>query len=60
MARALGQPLSQVEADWRAGSLGENAGLTAFNNLFPYLAIITTLLTVSMVNAFTFKKGQIG
>jgi hypothetical protein len=60
MARALGRPLSQVETDWRASSLGENVGLTAFTNLFPYLAIITTLLTVSMINAFTFKKARIG
>jgi hypothetical protein len=60
MARALGQPLSQVETDWRSGSLGENAGLTAFNNLFPYLAIFSVLMTVSMVNAFTFKKVKLG
>jgi len=56
MRRALGQPLSQVEANWRAGSLGENPGLTAFNNLFPYLAILAVLLTVSLANAFTFKR----
>lgn len=60
MARALGQPLSQVEADWRSGSLGENAGLTAFNNLFPYMAIFSMLLTVSLVSAFTFTKVKSG
>lgn len=59
MRRALGQSLTQVETDWRASSLGENAGLTAFNHLFPYLAILAVLLTVSLVNAFTFKKAAV-
>jgi hypothetical protein len=60
MGRALGQPLSQVEADWRSGSLGENVGLTAFNNLFPYIAILVVLLLVMLVNAFTFTRAQHG
>jgi hypothetical protein len=54
--RALGQPLSQLEVDWRASTLGENAGITALVNLFPYLAILVVLLAVSLVSAFTFKK----
>ncbi len=54
--RALGQPLSQLELDWRASTLGENAGLTALNNLFPYLAILVVLLAVSLISALTFKK----
>jgi len=58
MRRALGQSLTQVEADWRASALGENAGWTAFTNLFPYIAILVVLLLVSMINAFTFKKVQ--
>ena len=58
MRRALGQPLTQIEADWRASALGENAGWTAFTNLFPYIAILVVLLLVSMINAFTFKKVQ--
>jgi hypothetical protein len=55
--RALGQPLSQLEADWRTSELGENAGITALTNLFPYLAILLVLLMVSLVSAFTFKKA---
>jgi hypothetical protein len=58
MRRALGQTLSEVEADWHASSLGENASLTALNNLFPYIAILVVMLLVSMVNAFTFKRTQ--
>ena len=54
--RALGQPLNQLEADWRASALGENAGITALINLFPYLAILVALITVSLVSAFTFKR----
>jgi hypothetical protein len=57
---ALGQPLSQLETDWRASTLGENAGMTALINLFPYLAILGVLLAVSMINAFTFKKAPNG
>jgi hypothetical protein len=58
--RALGQPLSQLEVDWRASTLGENAGIRALINLFPYLAILVVLLTVSLVNAFMFKKAPNG
>jgi hypothetical protein len=54
--RALGQPLSQLEVEWRAGSLGENAGMTALSNLSPYRVILAVLLIVSLVNAFTFKQ----
>lgn len=54
--RALGKPLSQLEIDWRASTLGENAGITAFSNLAPYLAILVVLLVVSLISAFTFKK----
>lgn len=56
--QALGLPLSQLDANWRAGSLGENPGLTALGNLFPYLALLVVLLTVSVVSALTFKKGS--
>jgi hypothetical protein len=58
MQQALGQPLSQVEDDWRASVLGENTGMTAFSNLFPYIAILVVLLTVSLVSALTFKRPQ--
>jgi hypothetical protein len=58
MQQAYGQSLATVEAEWRASVLGENAGLTAFTNLFPYLAVLVVLLTVSLVSAFTIKKPQ--
>jgi hypothetical protein len=58
--RALGEPLNQLEANWRASALGENAGMTALINLFPYLAILLVLLAVSLINAFTFKKALNG
>jgi hypothetical protein len=58
MQQALGQPLSQVEEEWRASVLGENTGMTAFSNLFPYIAILAVLLTVSLVSALTFKRPQ--
>lgn len=58
--RALGQPLSQLEIDWRASTLGENAGITALGNLFPYLAILVVFLAVSLVSALTFKRVSNG
>jgi hypothetical protein len=54
--RALGQPLSQLEIDWRASALGENAGITALNNLSPYLVVLAVLLAVSLFSALTFKR----
>jgi hypothetical protein len=58
--RALGQPLSQLEIDWRASALGENAGITALSNLFPYLAILAVFMVVSLVSALTFKRVSNG
>jgi hypothetical protein len=58
MRRALGQSLSQVELDWHASALGENAGLTAFNNMFPSLAILGMVLAVSLISAFTFNRNE--
>ena len=58
MQQALGQPLNQVEDEWRASVLGESTGMTAFSNLFPYIAILIVLLSVSLVSALTFKRPQ--
>ncbi len=60
MQRALGQPLDQLELEWRTTVLGENASATAFKKLFPYLAILFVLLTVSLVSAFSVKRLQNG
>ncbi|HEY3312776.1 MAG TPA: peptidase MA family metallohydrolase [Anaerolineales bacterium] len=58
MQQSLGKSLSEMEADWRARSLGEKAGLTAFTNLFPYLAILVVLLAVSLISAFSQKRPE--
>lgn len=57
MRRAIGQTLSEVEINWHASSLGENAALTAFTNLFPYMAILIVMLVIPLINAFTFKRN---
>ncbi len=44
VARALGQPLSQLEAGWKQETLGINASLAAWRNLLPYLILITIVL----------------
>ncbi len=57
MQQALGQPLSKVEEEWLASSLGENTGLSALSNLFPYLAVLAVLLIVPLVSALTIRKS---
>lgn len=44
VARALGQPLSRLEADWKQEALGINASHAAWRNLLPYLILITIVL----------------
>lgn len=56
MQRSIGQSLAQVETDWRTAVLGENAGWSALKKLFPYLAILFVLLTVSLISAFSVKR----
>lgn len=56
MQQALGQSLNSVEGEWRATVLGENPGLTALKKLFPYIAILLVLITVSLVSALTGKR----
>ena len=57
MQQALGQPLSKVEEQWLASSLGGNNSLSAFSNLFPYLAVLAVLLIIPLVSAFTIRKS---
>ena len=56
MQQALGQSLPNAEAEWHTSVLGEDASLTAFTNLFPYLATLVIVLTVAMVSAFTTRR----
>jgi len=47
--RALGNPLSEVENEWlRSASVGTNSGAAAFENLFPYLAVLAVMLIVPL------------
>jgi len=43
-ARAFGNPLSQMDQQWRQEALGENVGGLAFRNLLPYLVILVVIL----------------
>lgn len=44
--RALGLPLSQLEARWRQSSLGEDVAGVALRNLLPYIAILLLVLAL--------------
>lgn len=60
LQQALGKSLPQVEQEWHNDALGENPGQTAFYKLFPYLATLLVLLTVSLVSAFSIKRSSNG
>ncbi len=49
--RAVGTPLSQLEARWRENSLGQNIADVAFRDLLPYLVIMGLLLIVPIWGA---------
>ena len=60
MQQALGKPLNQMEILWRAATFGEKTGLVAFQNLFPYIAILSVVLSVSMFSAFSTRRPNRG
>ena len=60
MQQALGKQLTQVELQWRASVLGQDTLLVAFQNLFPYIAILGLLLMVSLIGAFTTRRSKNG
>jgi hypothetical protein len=49
--RALGVPLTQLDAGWRETVLGQNVTAVAVRNLFPYLALMALVLLVPIWGA---------
>lgn len=49
--RALKQPLSQLEVNWRESTLGENRSRVVAANLFPYLLVLGLTLLVPVWGA---------
>ena len=47
--RAYGVSLSKLEMDWRRAALGQNSVLPAFQNLFPYLALLCVVLLIPLI-----------
>lgn len=47
--RAYGVSLSKLEMDWRRSALGENLVLPAFQNMFPYLALLCLVLFIPFI-----------
>ena len=58
--RAYGVSLSKLEMDWHRSALGENTFLSAFQNMFPYLALLCLILLIpftGIINVLR-KKGN--
>ncbi len=55
-AQALGQPLDQLENNWRSQVLGENRGLRGLVNLLPYLLILAVVLLPPLWLGLRFRK----
>ena len=53
--RALGQPLTQLEAEWKSSSLGMNRGFAVLGNFLPYLILLIFVMAVPLTNALLFK-----
>ena len=49
--RALGVSLSSLESEWRASALGQNAALSALQNISPYLVLLCLVLIIPLIGA---------
>ena len=49
--RALGVSLSRLESEWRASALGQNAALSALQNISPYLVLLCLVLIIPLIGA---------
>ena len=61
--RVYGVSLSKLEMDWRRSALGENPVLPAFQNLFPYLALLCLVLFIpflGIMNVLRKKENRNG
>ena len=47
--RAFGVSLSSLEADWRSSILGQNALLSALQNISPYLVLLCLVLIIPLI-----------
>ena len=58
--RAFGVPLSQLERDWRASALGENALGATLGDSAPYLILLCLVLAIPLIAilSMTRKKGN--
>jgi hypothetical protein len=58
--RALGVSLAGLEAQWRSSVLGQNAALSALQNIFPYLVLLCLILLIPLVGAVSTlrRKGN--
>jgi hypothetical protein len=58
--RALGIPLSRLEADWRSSVLGQNAFLSSLQNIAPYLVLLCLVLIIPLIGIVSTlrKRGK--
>lgn len=57
---AYGISLSKLEMDWRRSALGQDPLLPAFQNMFPYLALLCVVLLIPFIGIMNVlrKKGK--
>ena len=58
--RALGVSLAGLEAQWRSSVLGQNATLSALQNISPYLMLLCLVLIIPLIGAVSSlrRKGN--
>jgi hypothetical protein len=56
--RAVGTPLSQLDARWRESALGQNVVGVAIRNLLPYLVMLGFVLIVPLWSAIASARGR--
>ncbi|MCS6995121.1 MAG: peptidase MA family metallohydrolase [Anaerolineales bacterium] len=54
--RALGKPLSQLQAEWQNAALGRRSGLAALGSFLPYFILLAVLVMIPLTNAFLFWR----
>lgn len=56
--RAVGKPLSRLQAEWQSATLQGQPGLTALGSFLPHLVLLVVLVTVPLTNAFWMWKPK--
>jgi len=56
--RVFGVSLAGLEAQWRSSVLGQNAALSALQNISPYLVLLCLVLLIPLIGAVSTLRGK--